>query len=238
MHDRTQAISKQAFGERQQLRGLGDNHYVPVYEHGSFSRSAVPASIVDAVPFAGELPAEFSAESFAGACRRGYLLLLSGALRGWGKAELANWLGGPYERLACSIDDASSSWPPPSSGSVKPARITELLDFVRADVLIVLRELTAPAGLRAFATQAVDTRLVALSRDLDGTETFVPRSRPRMSLVDRALSLVAVDALVRPSDYTEALFICTRCEMPTFDRVGRVLDMCAVHRSGFNVRES
>jgi hypothetical protein len=198
----------------------------------------VSASLVAAITYAGELPAEFSSESFAGACRRAYLLLLSGAVRGWGKVELANWLGGPYERLACPVDEKSSSWPPPSSSEVKPSRVAELLDLARADVVLVLRELTKPEGLRAFATHAVDTQLVALSRDVDGAETFVPRSRPRMSLVDRAMSLVAADALVRPSDYTDALFICTRCEAPVFDRTMRSLSMCAQHRSGVNVRES
>lgn len=189
------------------------------------------------MPFVGELPAEFSSDSFAGACRRAYMLVLSGATRGWGKAELAAWLEGPYERLACPVDTKSSSWPPPSSGEVKATRVTELLDLTRADVLLVLRELMAPEGLAAFATHAVDTQLVARCLDVEGNETFVPRSRPRMSLVDRALSLVAADALVRPHDYTNALFVCTRCEAPMFDRDARALAMCAMHRSGVNVIE-
>ncbi|HVM63041.1 MAG TPA: hypothetical protein VMV72_19435, partial [Verrucomicrobiae bacterium] len=52
------------------------------------------------LPFAGELPSEFSPDTFARACRRAYQQLLGGSTRGWGKQELAAWLAGPYERLA------------------------------------------------------------------------------------------------------------------------------------------
>ncbi len=165
------------------------------------------------------------------------MLLLSGAARGWTKAELAAWLEGPYERLACPADTDRASWAPPSSSQVAPVRVTELLDAARADVLLVLRELTIADGLAAFASHAIDARLVARSHDVDGGIAFVPRSRPRMSLVDRMLSLVAADALARPHHYAAQLFVCSRCDMPMFDRDARAFGSCAVHRSGMTTRE-
>lgn len=188
------------------------------------------------VPFAGELPSEFSPDTFAGACRRAYLQLLSGAARGWSKAELAAWLSGPYERLARALPEVGSQ-PPPSSNDVSPTRLRDLLDAARLDVLLVLQELTVPEGIAAFTAHAADTKLIMTSVDVDGEPAFVPRARPRMSLVDRALSLVAVDALVRPRDYTEQMFVCSRCDTPVFDAASRSLGMCALHKSGVSVKE-
>jgi hypothetical protein len=184
------------------------------------------------LPFAGELPSEFSPQSFAGACRRAYTQLLSGVGRGWGKPELAAWLKGPYARLA--IDEKGSSVPPPSSGEVSQVRVAGLLDAMRVDVLLVLREIMVPEGLAAFAQHSVDTELVARSVDVDGEVAFVPRARARMTFVDRALSLIAVDTLIRPDDYTTQLFVCSRCDMPIFDATARPLGVCPVHQSGVN----
>ena len=39
-----------------------------------------------------------------------------------------------------------------------------------------------------------------------------------MTLVDRVLSLVAVDALTRPFDFERAFFVCERCHLPASTR--------------------
>jgi hypothetical protein len=90
--------------------------------------------------------------------------------------------------------------------------------------------------VRAFADLAVTTRLVGRAEDAEGAVAYVPRQRPRMSLVDRALSLLAVDVLTNPHDYDVALFQCTRCGVVQFDADAREAGMCRVHTSGILVR--
>lgn len=179
---------------------------------------------------ADALPPEWSPETFARACRRTALQILEGARRGWGKAELADWLIGPYERLA--VQDEEEDEQIPQSTSTAPFALSTLLDEMRADLLLVLRELTTPDGLAAFAQVATTTGLVALSRDVEGIEAIVPRARRRMSLVDRVMSLIAVDALVNPLAYERELVICPRCSMVTFDAQAKLYGACMIHASG------
>jgi hypothetical protein len=197
----------------------------------------------------GAFPFELTSEELASACRRAYMHLVIGAHIGWGKVELARWLTGPYHRLTVR-DDAQASGPfiaqrfltpSPSVNSdasnIPDDRVTKLLDYMRTDALLVLRELMAPEGLSAFATLALDTGLVTredgLSRPQSDREGIIlPHARSRMSLVDRVLSLVAVDALNRPEDFEHSLFVCERCHQPVFDVASRPYSVCRVHVSG------
>ncbi len=123
--------------------------------------------------------------------------------------------------------------PVPASGVTVPEdRVSRLLADMRTDVVFVLRELMTPEGLTAFAAHAAMTELVGRARDTDGNLALVPRARGRMSLVDRVLSLVAVDALLRPEGYEHSLFVCERCDAPVFDVASRPAGVCAVHVSG------
>ncbi|HEY1956949.1 MAG TPA: hypothetical protein VGH28_15115 [Polyangiaceae bacterium] len=166
----------------------------------------------------------------ASACRQAYMRLVVGAHVGWGKVELARWLTGPYKELA--VRSATWSEPPPSLAvtndtSLTDDRISAVLEGMRRDVLVVLRELMHPAGVSALAKLAFDTGLVAQGGDL-----VLPLARARMTLVDRALSLVAVDAITRPEDFEHSLFVCERCGQPTFDVAARPRGVCRVHVSG------
>ncbi len=182
----------------------------------------------------GDFPFELTPDELANACRRAYLRLVIGAHVGWGKVELARWLTGPYRRIAVGqrISD-----PPPSmavandTASALDDRLVPVLETMRADVLLVLRELMAADGRAAFMTLAFDTHLVERAT---GDEGFlvIPRARPRMTLTDRVLSLVAVDALSRPEDFEHSLFVCTRCEQPVFDVASRPRGVCRMHVSG------
>jgi hypothetical protein len=191
----------------------------------------------------GEFPFELTSEELASACRRAYMHLVNGAYAGWGKVELARWLTGPYHRLTVR-DDAATSGPfiaarfvsSPSSPSVNSDasnvaddRVTKLLEDMRTDALLVLRELMAPEGLSAFTTLAFDTGLVTREAGI-----ILPHARARMGLVDRVLSLVAVDALTRPEDFEHSLFVCERCHRPVFDVASRPFSVCRVHVSGVN----
>ncbi|CAN5817995.1 hypothetical protein BH09MYX1_BH09MYX1_11910 [soil metagenome] len=173
------------------------------------------------------------AKAIADACRRAGLRIVQGATLGWGKEELARWLRETYAPLA--IRDVDSL--PPSSGSsmtkdLSEDRIERMLGFMRADVLLVLREMMDHEGLDAFARDFVEQNLVLRVDDLEGAPCVVPRARSRMLLLDRVLSLFAVDALLRPGDYLDALFVCSRCDAPVFDRDGRETGNCMLHRSG------
>jgi len=185
---------------------------------------ALPLSLSDLAP-----------EEFATECRRAYLRVVVGAHVGWGKQELAQWLAGAYRRLA--VRDGSSE-PPPSIGTggdvggVSDDRIAVILESMRTDVLVVLHELMTPEGITAFTSLALDTDLVARA-DGDGvTPSVLPRARPRMTLVDRVLSLVAVDVITRPEDFEHSLFVCERCDQPVFDVAQRPQGVCRIHVSG------
>lgn len=183
----------------------------------------------------GEFPFELTPEELASACRRAYLRLVVGAHVGWSKVELARWLTGPYRRLT-----VREAWdePPPSLAiandvaSALDDRIVTVLETMRADVLLVLRELMTAEGRSAFATLALDTSLVARTSE-DGL-VVLPCARPRMTLTDRVLSLVAVDAIMRPEDFEHSLFVCTRCDQPVFDVASRPRGICRTHVSGID----
>jgi len=198
-----------------------------------------------------QLLEEFDAETFALTCRRAAMQLVEGAQRGWGKRELAEWLAGPYERLAIpdeSEDPASVATiiasvgrspsipdgdvPASASGPIAGDRIVRLLEEMRADLLVVLAELGTAEGIAAFTHLAVATRLVGRAEDADGNLALVPLARRRMTLVERAMSLVAVDALVHPHDYEHRLTVCSRCGAITFDMQARRTGSCRVHTSG------
>ncbi len=179
----------------------------------------------------GEFPFELTPEELASACRRAYMHLVLGVDRGWGKPELARWLHGPYRRLTVRDEDYASASGPVSIRSdvagIPDDRLVTLLENMHADVLLVMRELMTPVGLSAFTTLAFDTRLV--TRDADG---IVPLARSRMTLVDRVLTLVAVDALTRPEDFEHSLLVCERCHQPVFDVASRPFGVCRIHVSG------
>jgi len=187
----------------------------------------------DASADVGEFPFELTPEELASACRRAYMHLVVGAHVGWGKVELARWLHGPYRRLTVRTDDAAASGPVSirsdvtGMAGIPDDRVQKLFDDMRADVLLVMRELMTADGRSAFTTLAFDTNLV--TRDADG---IVPLARPRMSLVDRVLSLVAVDALTRPEDFEHSLLVCERCHQPVFDVASRPFGVCRIHVSG------
>src|SRR4029077_8300321 len=119
-----------------------------------------------------------------------------------------------------------------SPASVLDNRVADVLETMRADVIVVMRELMAPEGVSAFTSLAFDTDLIARAREEDGGFAVLPRARPRMTLVDRVLSLVAVDAITRPEDFEHSLFICERCRQPVFDVASRERSVCRTHVSG------
>ncbi len=181
----------------------------------------------------GEFPFELTPDELANACRRAYSRIVVGAHIGWGKIELARWLTGPYRRL--TVRDAWDE-PPPSMtiandvASNLDDRIVTVLETMRFDVLLVMRELMTPEGRSAFTTLAFDTSLVARATGDEGV--VLPCARPRMTLTDRVLSLVAVDAIMRPEDFEHSLFVCSRCDQPVFDVASRPRAICRTHVSG------
>lgn len=188
-------------------------------------------------PVIAQLLDEYDAETFALACRRAALQLVEGARLGWGKRELAEWLTGPYERLAVpDEEDVPASVATMMGGEIHLDRIGRLLEEMRADLLVVLSELTTEEGISAFTHLALATRLVGRAECTDGADALVPRSRRRMSLVERAMSLIAVDALVHPHDYEHRLAVCTRCGGITFDMEARRTGSCRVHTSGVQTK--
>ncbi len=174
----------------------------------------------------GDFPYEITREEIASAARRAYMRLVIGATEGWGKVELARWLVGPYRRLA--VRDERASDPPPSTGDPSGDRVAGILDRMRMDVMLVMHELMSAEGRSAFEMMAFDSELV--SRTPEGVT--VALTRPRMTLTDRVLSLVAIDLIERPEDFEHSLFVCDRCRQPVFDVAARPLSICRIHVSG------
>lgn len=172
------------------------------------------------------------ARSVADACRRAGLRIVQGAALGWGKEELARWLREAYAPLAVQYETSIPPSAPPSSRPLAEDRVERMLGGMRAEVMLVLNEMRDAEGIDAFVHHFVEDRLVLRVDDVDGEACVVPRARSRMLLLDRVLSLFAVDAILRPRDYVEGLFVCSRCDAPVFDREGRSIGKCMLHRSG------
>ena len=73
--------------------------------------------------------------------------------------------------------------------------------------------------------------VIAAICDLDERRADAVAERTGASSHSDWEAMLAVEKL-------DALFVCTRCETPVFDRAARSIGMCALHRSGVSVRES
>ncbi len=87
---------------------------------------------------------------------------------------------------------------------------------MRTDVIGVLHGKCDAGGSR---------RVLARARyrgsSCEPTASSLLAARPRLTLVDRVLSLIAVDAITRPEDFEHSLFVCDRCHQPVFDVAAR-----------------
>jgi hypothetical protein len=195
-----------------------------------------------------ELPVSLTVVGVAEACRSSALDFLTGIARGWGKAELARWLDGRYRTLTrfalqnksdseklmdalarCSAKRAEKRAEVSPRARLAPARIDELLQTTRGEVLEVLRAAAQPGEAIGFGFEAMGSGHVVRCIDRQGALGWVPVDIPRMRLLDRVVSLVAVDYLTRPDDYETKLVVCGRCDQIAFDVEARARGGCRTH---------
>jgi hypothetical protein len=165
--------------------------------------------------------AKRGATELADACRSAALGFLTGVAEGWDKKDLAEWLG-VYQSIAVRSEDASACLGrrvPPAGRPVRldAGRIERLLSDTREEAVDVVLALTDPQRGIHFGFYAVIAGLVTNYVDPHGNTAWAPVDLPRMSLLDRLLSLFAVDYLLRPAEYERSLRICRRCDAVHFE---------------------
>jgi|GEM_PF-1344643 len=169
-----------------------------------------------------------SPEHVAGACRAAALKFLNGVDRGWTKRDLARWLVGPYAHAAWALPGVEEAGRAPRlTAALSPQRLADLLHSVRDHVVEALDR--SPDGVVTLPVWALSAGAVMRSRHANGERGWIPVDWPRMRLEDRVMSLVAVDALVRPLHYETRLNVCRRCRAVSFSERDRALGLCPVH---------
>jgi hypothetical protein len=167
-------------------------------------------------PIVLALPAGARFATFAEGCRAAVLDFVNRVSLRPDKAMLAEWLRGPYRAHVAAI--APTRTRRIETSPLVPGALEKLLVRVRGEVVEALRLSRDPSEGVAFGYSALAAGLVYRARDAAGADGWVPVAQPRMRLVDRVLSLVAADYLLRSDDYENALFECARCDSVAFDR--------------------
>ena len=172
----------------------------PLYRHQSFS----------------SLPAGITAAHIAETCRSAGVAFVNGVPTGWGKRELAHWFAESY---AGAVKYASRNAHTPvdliAHAGVDERDIDHVLLDARLAVITALEEAALPRGRASFVDNVLACRLVAPC-NVGGQSGWVPADAPHLRLKSRVLALFAVDVLVRPEDYANALLVCHGCEAVVF----------------------
>jgi hypothetical protein len=171
----------------------------------------------------------------ADGCRTAVLSFLDGVSAGWGKAELAHWLAGPYRSLtslarhAGMMDGSPRSRSVTDEASLDVHRLSALVLSVRWTLLAAFEGAISPDNNVSFANAALYAGHVTRCLDGEGRAGWAPFNAPTMRLADRVLSLVAADYLVRPEDYETNLSVCRFCERVSFDLDTKKRGACQAH---------
>jgi hypothetical protein len=181
------------------------------------------------------LPAGARFGTFAEGCRAAVLDFVNRVSRRPDKTVVAEWLRGPYRAHVAAI--APTRTRRIETSQLVPGALEKLLVRARQEVTAALRLSRETSEGVAFGYSALAAGLVYRARDAAGADGWVPVAQPRMRLVDRVLSLVAADYLLRSDDYENALFECVRCECVAFDRLRIEGGICDAHAQRSDIRE-
>lgn len=170
--------------------------------------------------------------AMAESCRSAVLGFLAGVDHGWTKRELAEWLVEAYEPLTVRAE--TSPGRPSALSPVDDERVAQLMCDTREQVVDLMLALATPGRVEELGVSAILRGWVVVI-PLGDHVAWAPARRSAMRLSDRVSSLVAVDYLLRPSDYESQLVVCRRCDAVQFDSFGRGRSWCVgCHRkSGF-----
>jgi hypothetical protein len=182
------------------------------------------------------LPEETNARSIAADCRDTALTFINTS-QGWGKAELATWLIGPYTQLArygsvyTRRKSGEISTRAPLLREIDARMVDRVVHAAREEVLGTLAQLAGAEAGASFAFTMISAGFVVRCEDIRGAAGWVPTTDARR-LADRVLSLLAVDYLVRPQDYEERLHICAHCGAVDFNTPECPHRVCPCRSSG------
>ena len=178
-----------------------------------------------------QLPHGIAVTDVAARCRGAVLMLLESEHAPWGKQELAQWLTGPY-RSTVSFANARPLGIPPSSRRmpILVDKLDDLLAEARHEVRSAFERVAQSTDI-SFSYAAIHGGFIERCQDEYGTKGWVPVDRQGMRFSERAISLIAVDYLVRPADYLGLISVCKDCGRVSFDALCRVRQACHRHRA-------
>jgi hypothetical protein len=186
-------------------------------------------------PLVMALPAGARVVKFTQGCRDAALDFVNRVGASRGKEQLVEWLRGPYRSHVVTLAHASHRRIAPAT--LRPSSVQKLLTRTREQVGATMLSLCNPEEGVTFGYEALAAGLVYRCQDKRGAQGWVPVAYPRMRLLDRVLSLVAADHLLRAGDYESLLFQCSACEALAFDAGRRALGICSAHAAHSDIRE-
>ncbi len=166
---------------------------------------------------------------------------LLGVRNGWGKAQLAAWLTGPYAHATSFTTDeprdALQTTAPDSAPITVPAEsLDDLLFRARQEIVEALDATVYGRTKPAFVENAITLGSVTPFVWMPGVRGWAPRDRARLRLRDRVLALFAADYLTRPETYARELYVCPDCMCAVFDENAVSRGKCSLHDRPSGIR--
>jgi hypothetical protein len=211
----------------------------------------MPGATSSRPPPALVLPPRIAVDRVAAACRNAFLEILNAPEGSVRRATLAEWLDRRYRTLtrlgrppessrdalldAINLAKHARLSRPSFVVSVTERQVQDVVAAARAKLLVWLKELSEGETGVAAAYELMVSGVVERCVDGEGASGWVPVDVPRLPLVERIRSLVAVDFLQRAEDYERALVVCPQCHKVAFDAETRARGACADHRTSVEV---
>ena len=166
---------------------------------------------------------------------------LLGIRNGWGKAQIAAWLIGPYAHATSfTVDEPRDAVPnaaPDSAPITVPAEsLDDLLLRARKEIVEALDAAVYGRTKPAFVENAIALGSVTPFVWMPGVRGWAPRDRARLRLRDRVLALFAADYLTRPETYARELYVCPDCLCAVFDETAVSRGKCSLHDRPSGIR--
>jgi hypothetical protein len=184
-------------------------------------------------PMVYGLPRGVRIASFADGCRQSALDFINRVSVRADKAILVDWLRGSYHPHVLSLTPSGHprAQDPAAVLPILPTALDKVLTATRHTLLRELDLARDPVEGIAFGYTALAAGFLHRCCDVDGQQGWIPVALPRMRLIDRVLSLIAADQLLRSEDYEKAMFSCTRCDALVFDTQRIEGRVCQLHGS-------
>jgi hypothetical protein len=175
----------------------------------------------------------------AEAAREAGTSFLVGVRNGWGKAQLASWLVGPYAHATSFTTEEQRIADEPVDSSpvtVPPESLDDVIFRARQEIVESLDATVYGRTKPAFVESAITLGSVTPFVWMPGVRGWAPRDRARLRLRDRVLALFAADYLTRPETYARELYVCPDCMCAVFDENAVSRGKCPLHDRPSGIR--